>query len=86
MYSFHFRHTAKRLPYAVKCVEPVLAPEPPKIHMESKETFFINTIPRRKATFDVSQDWISEGLHAQRIELQKRHGINYRYKTFGFAY
>ena len=80
------RKTTKRLPYTVKCAEPVLAPEPPKVHMESKETFFLNTIPRRKATFDVQQEWLSEGLHAKRIELQKRDGVNYRYKTFGFAY
>jgi hypothetical protein len=74
------------LPYYVKCTEPVIPPEPPKVHMESKDTFFLNTIPRRHATFDVGQDWISEGLHAQRIELQKREGVNYRYKNFSFAY
>ena len=54
--------------------------------MESKDTFFLNTIPHRHATFDVHQDWLSESLHAKRIELQKREGVNYRYKRFGFAY
>lgn len=83
---YNIKKTAQRLPYTVKCADPVLAPEPPNVHMESKDTFFLNTIPRRRATFNVGQDWISEGLHAQRIELQQREGLNYRYKNFSFAY
>ncbi|KAK7087930.1 hypothetical protein V1264_021919 [Littorina saxatilis] len=82
----NIKKTTKRLPYTVKCAEPSVAPEPPKVHMECRETFFYNTIPRRKANFDVHQEWLSETLHAKRIELQKREGVNYRYKTFSFAY
>ncbi|KAL8594439.1 hypothetical protein ACOMHN_018147 [Nucella lapillus] len=83
---YNIKKTTKRLPYTVKCEEPVVAPEPPSVHMESKETFFLNTIPHRQATFDVHQDWLSEGLCAQRVQLQKRNGVNYRYKNFAFAY
>ncbi|XP_076472818.1 uncharacterized protein LOC143302165 [Babylonia areolata] len=83
---YNIKKTTKRLPYTVKCEEPVVPPEPPSVHMESKETFFLNTIPRRLATFDVHQDWLSEGLCAKRMELQKREGVNYRYKNFAFAY
>ncbi|XP_074641964.1 uncharacterized protein LOC141899504 isoform X2 [Tubulanus polymorphus] len=77
---------ADRLAYATKCTEPTLAGEPPRVHKEYFDTFFMNTIPRRKATFTISPDWASEVLHAKRIELQKREGINYRYKNFSFAY
>nr|KAG5690234.1 hypothetical protein BaRGS_026686 [Batillaria attramentaria] len=83
---YNLKKTPKRLPYTVKCAEPEIPPEPPGVHMENIETFFENTIPRRKATFDVHQEWISESLHAKRLELQKREGLKYRWKNFSFVY
>ncbi|XP_071094095.1 uncharacterized protein [Haliotis cracherodii] len=83
---YGYKKIAKRLPYTVKCVEPELAPEPPVTYMENMETFFFNTIPRRPMTFAVHKEWISEVLHAKRLELQKREGVKYRWKNFGFVY
>ncbi|KAL5017364.1 hypothetical protein ScPMuIL_006953 [Solemya velum] len=75
-----------RYPYTVKVAEPVLPPDPPTVHMESKDTFFLNTIPRRPLAFTIHRDWMSEAIHAKRMELQKRQGIKYRYKNFSFVY
>ena len=37
-------------------------PERPKLHYNANETFFYNTLPPRKATFTVNQNFISENL------------------------
>lgn len=76
----------KRLPYTQKVPEPEVRYEAPRAHMTNYDTFFYNTIPRRHATFDVKTDWISEVLHAKRMELQQREGFPYRTRNFAFAY
>lgn len=81
-----FRPTTKRLPYYVRCDEPEIEPEGPRVHMENLETFFLNTIPRRPATFTIHKEWVSETIHAKRMELQKREGIKHRWKNFAFVY
>lgn len=76
-----------RLSYAVQCSEPDLAKDPPKVHRQVWDTFFLNTIPRNPAAFTIAPDWVSEVLHGKRMDLQKREdGINYRYKDFAFVY
>jgi hypothetical protein len=67
---FHYRKVAKRLPYYVTCDEPVIPPDPPKIHMENMETFFYNTIPKRPMAYTIHKEWVSEVIHAKRMELQ----------------
>lgn len=81
----NLKKVSRRLPYTVKVAEPELERDPPKVHMEN-ETFFLNTIPRRPMAFTIDKEWISEMIHAKRMELQKKHGINYRYKNFSFVY
>lgn len=76
----------KRLPYYVMCDEPIIQPDPPKIHMENMETFFYNTIPRRPMAYTIHKEWVSEVIHAKRMELQKREGIKHRWKNFAFVY
>ena len=77
----------ERKPYTVNVPEASFTREGPKGHMQCWDTYFYNTIPRRMATFDVHQDWISEVINAKRMELQKREGgIKYRYKNFSFVY
>lgn len=83
---YNLKKTTKRLPYTVKCAEPEIPAEPPGVHMENMETFFQNTIPRRNATFDVHKEWISESIHAKRLELQKRQGLKHCWKNFSFVY
>jgi hypothetical protein len=63
-------------------------PDPPKVHIETAEPFFSNTIPRRPLTFSIHQDWSSEVLLAKRLELQKRDGEKYKYRQnyFSFLY
>ncbi|XP_052219238.1 uncharacterized protein LOC127836591 isoform X4 [Dreissena polymorpha] len=80
------KKTSKRLPYTVKVPEPETERDPPKVHMENNETFFLNTIPRRPMAFAIDKEWISEVIHKKRLEMQKKHGINYRYKNFAFVY
>lgn len=80
------RKITERKSYCIKCEEPEIPPDPPGVHMENKETFFLNTIPRRPATFDVHQEWISETIHAKRMALQKKEGFRTRWKNFAFAY
>ncbi|KAL3857442.1 hypothetical protein ACJMK2_012112 [Sinanodonta woodiana] len=80
------KKVSKRLPYTVKVKDPVIPPEPPKVHMENRETFFLNTIPRRPMTFTIDKEWVSEVIHAKRMELQKREGIKHRWKNFAFVY
>ena len=82
----HYRKVAKRLPYYVTCDEPVIPPDPPKIHMENMETFFYNTIPKRPMAYTIHKEWVSEVIHAKRMELQKREGIKHRWKNFAFVY
>ena len=86
IFEFHCRKVARRLPYTVKVDIPETERDPPKVHMENNETFFLNTIPRRPMTFAIDKEWISEMIHAKRVEFQKKHGINYRYKNFSFVY
>ncbi|KAK0045603.1 proteoglycan 4-like isoform X2 [Biomphalaria pfeifferi] len=84
---YKLKKPMKRISYAVNCPEPKLLPDPPNVHMESKETFFYNTIPKRPLSFVVSKEWMSEVLLAKRLELQKRDGgIKYNYKNFAFVY
>lgn len=80
------KKVAKRLPYTVQCEEPETERDPPKVHMENLETFFLNTIPRRPMAFTIDKEWISEMIHKKRMDSQKEHGINYRYKNFSFVY
>lgn len=82
----NLKKVSRRLPYTVKVDEPETERDPPKVHMENIETFFLNTIPRRPMAFTIDKEWISEMIHAKRMELQKKHGINYRYKNFSFVY
>ncbi|KAH9525666.1 hypothetical protein Btru_001989 [Bulinus truncatus] len=84
---YKLKKPMKRLSYAVNCEAPKLLPDPPNVHMESKETFFYNTIPKRPLSFAVSKEWMSEVLLAKRLDLQKREGgIKYNYKNFAFVY
>ncbi|XP_052717477.1 uncharacterized protein LOC128189768 isoform X3 [Crassostrea angulata] len=83
---YRVKPTTKRLPYYVRCDEPDIEPEGPRVHMENLETFFLNTIPRRPATFTIHKEWVSETIHAKRMELQKREGIKHRWKNFAFVY
>lgn len=84
--TFVYRKVSRRLPYTVKVPEPETERDPPKVHMENIETFFLNTIPRRPLAFTIDKEWISEVLHKKRMEMQKKHGLNYRYKNFSFVY
>jgi hypothetical protein len=70
----------------VKCPVPEPQPDPPKVHIEVWDTFFSNTIPRKPLSYTIHPEFVSEVLHAKRMELQKREGLNYRYKDFAFAY
>ncbi|XP_025089721.1 uncharacterized protein LOC112561434 [Pomacea canaliculata] len=83
---YNIKKITERKSYCIKCEEPEIPPDPPGVHMENKETFFLNTIPRRPATFDVHQEWISETIHAKRMALQKKEGFRTRWKNFAFAY
>ncbi|XP_041350175.1 uncharacterized protein LOC121369276 [Gigantopelta aegis] len=80
----------KKLPrrpvYTVQCETPVVAPEPPRVHIENKDMFFYNTIPRNPGSFTVHTEWFSEVLQAKRMELQKKEGVNYRWRNYAFAY
>lgn len=80
------KKVSKRLPYTVKVDEPETERDPPKVHMENLETFFLNTIPRRPMAFTIDKEWISEIIHKKRLEMQKKHGINYSWKKFSFVY
>jgi hypothetical protein len=51
--------------------------------MENMETFFYNTIPKRPMAYTIHKEWVSEVIHAKRMELQKREGIKHRWKNFG---
>ncbi|CAH1801121.1 unnamed protein product [Owenia fusiformis] len=81
-----------RLAYTVECAEPVIPPNPPKARSENFDTYFLNTIPRRKATYDIAADWASETLHAKRMALHQREvkefGPKYLYRNtdYGFIY
>ncbi|KAK3084657.1 hypothetical protein FSP39_017058 [Pinctada imbricata] len=83
---YKIKPITKRLTYYVTCQEPEIESEGPKVHMENGETFFYNTIPRRPACFAIHKEWISETIHAKRMELQKREGIKHRWKNFAFVY
>jgi hypothetical protein len=61
-------------------------PDAPKVHIETAEPFFSNTIPRRPLTFSIHQDWSSEVLLAKRLELQKRDGERYKYRQIYFSF
>lgn len=80
------KKVSRRLPYYVTCPEPETERDPPKVHMENNETFFLNTIPRRPMAFTIHKEWISEVIHKKRLEMQKKHGLNYRFKNFSFVY
>lgn len=80
------KKVSRRLPYTVKVDEPETERDPPKVHMENLETFFLNTIPRRPMAFTIDKEWISEVIHKKRMEMQKKHGLNHRYKNFSFVY
>lgn len=84
---YKLKRPLKRVSYAVKCPEPEVPPEPPKVHMETNEPFFLNTIPSRPLSFAVDKEWMSELLVAKRLEMQKRDGgVKYAYKNFAFVY
>ncbi|GFN99543.1 translation initiation factor if-2-like [Plakobranchus ocellatus] len=84
---YRLKRPLKRVSYAVRCEEPEVPPEPPAVHMETNEPFFLNTIPRRPLSFAVDKEWMSEVLLAKRLELQKRDGgVKYAYKNFAFVY
>ena len=84
---FCSRRPLKRVSYAVECEEPEVPPEPPSVHMETNEPFFLNTIPLRPLSFAVDKEWMSELLVAKRLEMQKRDGgVKYAYKNFAFVY
>jgi hypothetical protein len=66
----------------------------PEIHFKAAETFFYNTLPHRKRTFDVNPHFISENLNVKKLELQNRPPsstgsssgpIRYR-RDYAFAY
>lgn len=76
----------ERLSYTVE-VKPTRIPDdPPRAKMESNETFFYNTIPRQPLSFVIHKDWLSEVLHAKRLQLQKRQGDAYVYRQKDFAF
>ena len=77
---------ARRLPYTMSLPVPRVAPNPPRGHMTNYDTYFLNTIPRKPLSFTIHQEWISEVLHAKRVELQKRHGMDYNFKEYAFLY
>ncbi|KAK2166348.1 hypothetical protein LSH36_40g22005 [Paralvinella palmiformis] len=77
---------AKRLPFTEKLPVPVIAPDPPQARSECYDTFFLNTIPHRRMTFAIDKEWASEVLHAKRMELQKRDGDTYKYRTANFSF
>lgn len=76
----------KRKKITVSVPIPDVAPDPPKVHMESSEPFFSNTIPRKPLTVTIHGDWASEVLCAKRLELQKRDGDKYKYKTHSMSF
>ena len=51
-----------------------LKPDPPapEVHFKDANTFFYNTLPHRKATFNVDPHFISEHLNVRKLELQNR--------------
>ena len=77
---------ARRLPYTMSLPVPRVAPNPPRGNMMNYDTYFLNTIPRKPLSFTIHQEWISEVLHAKRVELQKRHGMDYNFKEYAFLY
>ncbi|RUS74308.1 hypothetical protein EGW08_017931 [Elysia chlorotica] len=84
---YKLKRPLKRVSYAVDCPEPEIPPEPPSVHMETNEPFFLNTIPLRPLSFAVHKEWMSELLVAKRLHLQRRQGgVKYAYKNFAFAY
>ncbi|XP_064612842.1 proteoglycan 4-like [Liolophura sinensis] len=83
---YGLKRTSKRLTYTVTCDEPVIPPEPPGGHMENWQTFFLNTIPSRPATYTIHKEWMSEVIHAKRMQLQKKQGVNFNFKKYAFAY
>ena len=88
MLAFYRKPTIlERKSFAVRIKSARVPPDGPKGHMQNWDTYFYNTIPRRQATFDIHQDFISEIINAKRMELQKREGgIKYRYRNFSFVY
>jgi hypothetical protein len=36
--------------------------------------------------YTIHKEWVSEVIHAKRMELQKREGIKHRWKNFAFVY
>lgn len=91
LFIFKYKNRKPYLPartsFVVNCTKPSVRPEGPKGHMQNWDTYFYNTIPRRVATFDIHQDFVSEIINAKRLELQKRDGgIKYRYQEFAFTY
>ncbi|CAG5136282.1 unnamed protein product [Candidula unifasciata] len=84
---YQLKRPVKRESYTVQCTAPDTLPDPPSVHMETKDPFFYNTIPRKALSFSVDREWMSELLLAKRLELQKRdNGIRYSYKKFAFVY
>lgn len=63
----------------------------PEIHYNSPDTYFLNTMPFRKATFTIDPSFISENLNVQKIDLKRRdssnlkNSVRYR-RDFAFVY
>ena len=81
----------KRPNYYVKIDIDKLRPEreAPIIHYNAAETFFCNTMPFRRATFDINPNFISENLNIQKLDLKLRGSsaepVKYR-RNFAFVY
>ena len=86
--SFFFRAPClkPRLSFTRKCPIPGVAPRPPRGHMQVFDTYFYNTIPRKPLSFAVHPEWVSEVLHAKRMALQKREGLNFKHTDYSFVY
>ncbi|RNA06155.1 IQ-DOMAIN 14-like isoform X3 [Brachionus plicatilis] len=63
----------------------------PQIHYNSPDTYFLNTMPFRKATFTIDPSFISENLNVQKIDLKRKesngskNAVRYR-REFAFVY
>jgi len=69
-------------------------PERPKIHFNANETYFYNTLPTRKATFFVNNNFISENLcipkknsYEEKIRILNSQGKPVRFRRdYAFVY
>ena len=98
--KFLFSHTSDHIqnrpnyyvPIDMESIKP--DPERPKIHFNANETYFYNTLPTRKATFVVNNNFISENLripkknsYEEKIRILNSQGKPVRFRRdYAFVY